>query len=74
MDNIIMLGSITYAFKARDYLKSHGIASQIIKTPKELNSCGCGYSIKTDSYAEAIKLLHNKGIKILNRDNKSPEL
>ena len=48
-ENIIILDSVTHAFKARDILYKSGIKTEIIKTPKEINSCGCGYSLKLDS-------------------------
>lgn len=54
-EKIIMMASVTHAFKARDVLLEHGINVQVIKTPKELSSCGCGYSIKTSEDIEKIK-------------------
>ncbi len=63
--NIIMLNSVTHAFKAKDVLLQNGIKTEIIKTPKEINSCGCGYSLKIDSDVEtAGRILSDQKIEI----------
>lgn len=56
-DSIIMMASVTHALKARDLLKSMNIKVRVIKTPKELKSCGCGYSIKVSEDVDKIKAI-----------------
>lgn len=56
---LIVLSSITYAYKARDYLEKIGITSYIDRIPKDLRNTGCGYGLKVreNSYkvAEILK-------------------
>ena len=40
----IIIGSITYAMKAKELLNSHGISCLVERTPKNAGS-GCGYSL-----------------------------
>ena len=54
-EKIIMLGSITYALKAKEILKVKGIRADVIKTPKELSSCGCNHSIRVDGKVEEVE-------------------
>ena len=63
---LIMLSSITYAMKAKDFLSARGIRACIERTPRELSSAGCGYSIRVDSDREAVaRMLADVGIKVL---------
>ena len=63
---LIMLRSITYAYKARDYLSRRGITANIKRTPSAYSKCGCGYSIWTKREPEMIRdLLERVGIKVL---------
>lgn len=62
----IMLSSITYAYKARDYLAKKGISAYIERTPEELKTKGCSYSITVREDADAVaKLLEAAGIRVL---------
>lgn len=62
--NIFALASVTYAIKAQSLLKSQGISSAVIRTPKGLGK-GCGYSIKTYSDGRKVaRLLEENGINI----------
>lgn len=65
---LIMMTSITYALKGRQILTSHGIRSEIERTPKRGENHSCGYSLyvpqRTD---EAEKILRDNGIKINGR-------
>jgi hypothetical protein len=63
---LIMLSSVTYAMKAKKYLEMQGRRAYIERTPRELSSCGCGYSIRVDSDAEEIsQQLSSIGIRVL---------
>lgn len=61
----IALSSITYAYKAKNFLQKAGVKSYIVKTPAELTTCGCGYSVKiqgdSDAWAEELRKV---GIKV----------
>ena len=61
-----MLRSITYAYKARDYLSRRGITAHIQRTPAAYSKCGCGYSIWTKQEPEMIQaMLGQVGIKVV---------
>lgn len=64
--NVIMLKSITYAYKAKNHLESMGLSANIMRTPVEYNQKGCGYSVRVKNnasgYAEELK---NMGIKVI---------
>ncbi|MCI8501411.1 MAG: DUF3343 domain-containing protein [Oscillospiraceae bacterium] len=63
---LIMLRSITYAYKARDYLSRRGITAHIQRTPAAYSKCGCGYSIWTKQEPEMIQaMLGQVGIKVV---------
>ncbi len=63
---LIMLRSITYAYKARDYLSRRGITVNIRRTPTSFSKCGCGYSIWTKHDPEIIReMLEKVGIKVI---------
>lgn len=67
MENkIIMLQSITYATKARNFLmRRYGIHSDIVKTPKINNTSTCGYSLYVPvRFDEAVSALRSGGFKI----------
>lgn len=57
---IIMLSSVTYAHKARDFLYRSGIRSRVIKTPSSLSSCGCGHSLEVEVGTPALALLQQE--------------
>ena len=60
----IALGSITYALKARQILKVHGISSEIIKQHDTGDARGCIYGLSLDcrQYAAALVLLDQRGV------------
>ncbi len=63
---LIMLRSITYAYKARDYLSRRGITAHIQRTPAAYSKCGCGYSVWTKQDPEMIQaMLGQVGIKVV---------
>lgn len=70
-EQIIKTASVTHAFKARDILLENKIRSEIIKTPKEISSCGCGYSLKLEKSADidkAKRILSDRKILMLEKE------
>lgn len=62
---ILMLSSITYAYKARDYLYSQGIKAYIERVPAHLRASGCGYGVKVNENAFKIAdMLESIGLKV----------
>lgn len=65
---ILVLRSITYAYKAQRVLDKAGIRSMILRTPEEYAPRGCSYSLSVSGGGErAAELLHRNGIQVLNR-------
>ncbi len=65
--SLIVLNSITYAYKAFKILEQLWIKSAVVKTPGKYSAKGCGYSlIIYEKLEEAIEALNNEGIRILN--------
>ncbi len=63
-NEIISIGSVTYAMKAKDILKSSGIKSEIEKISHYKKSSGCAYGLYVQGDTEnAHKLLLQKGVK-----------
>ena len=60
----LVLRSITYAQRGRDWLKRRGISCHISRLPLTLGENGCGYAlrIEEDDLAEAIPWLRLGGI------------
>lgn len=62
---LIQLGTVTYAIKARDLLRSRGFKVKIERKTGGKNQ-GCGYAIVLEeNIAAAVEILHEKGIKTL---------
>lgn len=62
---MIMVSSITYAYKARDFLFNKGIKCYIERVPAHLRANGCGYGLKVDNDAELIAdMLEDAGIRV----------
>ncbi len=62
--NLIIIGSITYAHKAKDYLNSKGISAYIERN-KKTREYGCGYALYLPrDFEKAVDLLKSKGYKI----------
>jgi len=55
---ILNFPSITFAMKSEKLLNTNGINCSIIRTPSDISSCGCGYSVLINlndlDYAKAI--------------------
>ncbi|MBQ2675815.1 MAG: DUF3343 domain-containing protein [Clostridia bacterium] len=66
---LIYIGSITRAMKAKEILKSHGIMAHIERTTDTLDTKGCGYAILIfdSSKAEAEKILSKHNIKLSSK-------
>lgn len=63
---LIMVGSITYALKGRDLLRSMGYTTYIERTPNHLDRVGCGYSIYVQGDVQrASALLSQYGIPVM---------
>jgi hypothetical protein len=68
---LIVVSSITYAYKSKTILERMGYKAYIERPPQEKNSCGCRYAIrigKNDDYNTAYRLLMRSGVKIINDD------
>jgi hypothetical protein len=62
---LIMVNSITYAYKARDILYNNGIKAYIERIPSNLRKSGCGYGIRiNDNGYRAVQVLESNGIRV----------
>lgn len=62
-EHIISTGSVTYAAKGRDALRSAGIGARI---ERKSSNAGCGYTIVTDGDIDKVReILDGHGVKIL---------
>lgn len=62
---LIVLSSITYAYKARDFLFNKGIKCYVERIPANLRKSGCGYCIRVNGDAKKIaSMLTEKGIRV----------
>lgn len=60
MKNIITFVSVTHAMKARDLLRQHRIAANLMRTPAKLRQGSCGYSLVIPRrFAEAVQLIRD---------------
>lgn len=64
--SLIMVSSITHAIRGRNLLKKRGFRATIEKTPGNLDTAGCGYSIAVgDRLDAALKIVTSAGIKVI---------
>ena len=63
---LILLTSVTYAYKAQKLLEKHWIRCAVVRTPKTLSDLGCSYSLQVDPSRaeEAEALIRKNGIRI----------
>lgn len=62
---MILVNSITYAYKARDFLNEKGIKVYIERVPASMRINGCGYGLRVNNDAEVIaEILEDAGIKV----------
>lgn len=59
-EKLIVMHSLTYAYKAQDILRRHHIHASIVQTPKKLSQNGCGYSLAVKGDVDFILQLLNK--------------
>lgn len=65
--SLIVLSSITYAYKAQKMLDQMWIRSTVIRTPRPYSNKGCGYSLLIrGSLSGAVAALKREGIRILD--------
>ncbi|MBR6791374.1 MAG: DUF3343 domain-containing protein [Oscillospiraceae bacterium] len=66
MEYLIMVRSVTYAYKAHRILRDNWIKSAVVRTPERYAQGGCGYSLKLRGSPEkAAALLEQAGIRVL---------
>ncbi len=66
MDTVLVLTSMTYAYKAQELLNKHGIKNSLTRNAQTQRIRGCGYGIVIDtSQSQYVQnLLLNNGVKI----------
>lgn len=64
---LLILGSVTYASKARAVLNDKGIVSKIQKVSRVKSIGGCGYALRVpeNSAAAAERFLNLAGIRVM---------
>ncbi|MCI8600608.1 MAG: DUF3343 domain-containing protein [Oscillospiraceae bacterium] len=63
---LVMVKSMTYAYKAQRVLQQNWIKSTIIRTPERFAQNGCGYSLLLrEPPGKAVSVLENAGIAVL---------
>ncbi len=64
--SIINTGTVTYALRGRDLLRSKGYSAYMFRTTGK-SAVGCGYSISTAADAETVKSIFGaEGIKYIS--------
>ena len=62
---IFMIGSITHAYQARNFLAQHGYNGCMKNVRKNMTSSGCGYSITVEGDFDSVyRLLQSAGVRI----------
>lgn len=62
---LIVLNSITYAHRAREYLERMGIRSYLERIPENLRTTGCGYGVRVVGNTDvAAGMLESNGIHV----------
>jgi len=65
----IITGTVTYALRGRDILRSKGYSANVKRVQHKYKNAGCGYGIVlTGDVEQAIQLLKSSGIKILGTE------
>lgn len=66
MKNIIVTGTVTYAIRGRDALRSNGIRASVERNTSGLGRYGCGYGIVVSGDIDkAVEILNRNSIKII---------
>ncbi|MGI5892966.1 MAG: DUF3343 domain-containing protein [Candidatus Merdivicinus sp.] len=64
--DILVLRSITYAYKAQHVLEKQYIRSYVIRTPEHYAPSGCSYSLAVSGKGtQAAEILRQNGIQVL---------
>ena len=62
---MIMLRSVTYAYRARDILAKYGIRAYVERVPEDLRQDGCGYGAPVYTGAQkASDILRQEGLQV----------
>lgn len=65
---LIIVGSITYAMRSRELLFSYGIRAYVERLPRTPEIPGCGYGVFVPKRTEeAEQILRSAGIRVLGR-------
>ena len=65
---LIVVGSVTYAMKSRELLWNHGIKAYIERLPRTSDTPGCGYGVYVPQGTDdAEHILRLAGIHVLGR-------
>ena len=63
----IMVGTVTYALKAKDLLRRNGFKAYLERKSANIGKYGCGYSVVVfENINKATEILEQNRIKILN--------
>lgn len=65
--SIMVMSSVTYALKAQGVLSREGIGTRLEKLTKTQTSKGCGYGLRIEKskLSEAVSILKNEKIRII---------
>lgn len=62
---MLMLRSVTHAYRARDILNKHGIRAYVERVPEDLRQDGCGYGVAVYTDPQnATDILQNEGLQV----------
>ncbi len=65
--SVIITGTITYAIRGRDILRSKGLRASVERNLNNNNRYGCGYGIAVYGDTEyAIKILKENNVKVID--------
>ena len=67
--------SVTHGQRGEKLLKSQGIRCHLLRTPKWMESKGCGYSLRiwTNDIAESLGILHRENVAMQRVYIQTPE-
>lgn len=70
---LVMVSSVTYAYKAHHILQQNWIKCSIIRTPERYAHNGCGYSLLLrEPPAKAVSILEQAGVRVLRTAEMDP--
>ena len=66
MKNVVVTGTVTFAIRGRDILRSNGIVASVERNNSGLGRFGCGYGIVVHGDIDkAVEILRRNSIKII---------